>query len=202
MPEEIKGLIEKIKQEGIQAAEAKAREIASLTNAKADVILKEAKGEAEKIIAGAKEEAKKTQDATEAMLTQAARDMLLTLRLTIEEMLNKLIAAKVHETLTLEELTKIILACVKEHGAHSKEDILIFLSRSDAKKLDGLLNELKEQVKQKILLKPSDEIQAGFIISFDAGKSQFDFSTKSLAEYIGSYLKPKLSELLRQASHE
>ena len=48
-------------------------------------------------------------------------------------------------------------------------------------------------MEKKIILKPAEEISGGFTISFDNGKSCYDFTDKALAEYIGTYLKPKLN---------
>ena len=53
MAEQIKDLIEKINQEGIKAAEEKARQVEEAAKQKADEILAKAKLEAERIIAEA-----------------------------------------------------------------------------------------------------------------------------------------------------
>ena len=52
------------------------------------------------------------------------------------------------------------------------------------------------------MLKPAEDILGGFTISFDSGKSQFDFTDQALAEYIGQYLKPKLEEILQAATEK
>jgi vacuolar-type H+-ATPase subunit E/Vma4 len=52
-------------------------------------------------------------------------------------------------------------------------------------------------MKKRIILKPTDEISSGFTISYDAGKSLFDFSGEALAEYISAYLKPELNKILK-----
>jgi len=59
-----------------------------------------------------------------------------------------------------------------------------------------ILKELKEEAKKGIVLQPSDEIRAGFMISFDKGKSYFDFTDKALGEYISIHLQPRLRDLL------
>lgn len=199
MSEDIKGLIEKIQKEGITAAENKAKEIEALAVKRAEEIITEAKRDAKKIISEAGLEAKRAKESTQLALSQAARDMLLSLEREINAMLMRLVAQKVHEALTAEELAKIIHSSIKEHAAKAKEEIIISLSKSDAQRIEGLLGDLKEQVKAKIIVRPADEIQAGFMISFDSGRSQFDFSEKALAEYIGSYLKPRLNEILKTA---
>ena len=55
MAEEIRSLIEKIQQEGIQAGEDKAKEIEAEAKRKATSVLKKAESDAEKILADAKE---------------------------------------------------------------------------------------------------------------------------------------------------
>jgi V/A-type H+-transporting ATPase subunit E len=199
MAEEIKNLIEKIQQEGVQIAEEKAREIENQTRQKADEILGKAKKDAQDLIAEAKEKIAKTEDASKSSLKQTARDLILSLKKELNAMLNKLILSKVKETLTPEEMAKIITALIKDHKGKNKEEIIISLKKEDLHKLEkGLLSELSDEIKKGITLKPSDEISNGFIISFDAGKSHFDFSDEALAEYIGLYLKPKLAELLKE----
>ncbi len=199
MSQEIQGLIEKIQKEGIQAAQAKAREIESLAQNKASSLIEGAKAGADKIIAEARGEASKINDTTRAALQQAARDMVISVKKEISDMLNSLITSKLNAAFTPEELSKIILAAIKGYSLGTGGEIILQVSKEDLKKMESFLGELKEQAKKNIEIKASDAIASGFIISFDSGRSQFDFSDKALAEYIGSYLKPKLNDLLRQA---
>ena len=75
----------------------------------------------------------------------------------------------------------------------------MYLKEQDKIKLEGhFLNKLKGELKKGIELRGQADIQAGFIISFDSGKSHFDFSDKALAQYLGSYVKPKVAEILRE----
>lgn len=196
MAEDIKGLIEKIQKEGVQAAEAKAKEIEGYALEKAQAIIQEAKLQAGQILAAAKKESRQMEDGTRIALGQASRDMLISLRKEINSMLEKLIQGRVQHALTEDELARIILAFVKEHGREGKDEIIISLAKKDAEKLSAFLEELKDTAKRKVIVRPSEDIQAGFVISFDAGKSEFDFSDKALAEYIALYLKPKLNEIL------
>ncbi len=196
MTEDIKGLLEKIQKEGIQAAEAKAKEIEGLALKKAEAIIQEAKLQAGQIVAAAKEETSRAEEGAKIALKQASRDMLLSLRKEINAMLERLITSHIQQTLKADELAKIILSFVKEHSGENKEDIVISLAKKDIERLSGFIEELKHTAKKNIIVKPSEDMQGGFIISFDAGKSEFDFSDKALAEYIVLYLKPKLSEIL------
>ncbi len=196
MAEEIKDLIEKIQQEGIKVAEDKAREIENLTRRQAEEIVKKAKAEAERLIAQAKAQISKEEASSKILLKQAGRDLLLSLKREINAMLEGLLAANLRQSLTPEGLVKILTTLIKNYGA--EESIVVLLKKEDLEILEkSFLATLKEEAKKGITLRPSEDIQAGFIISYDQGKSYYDFTDAALAEYIGSYLKPKLSELLK-----
>ena len=197
MAEDIKTLIEKINQEGVKAGQAKANEIEEQARQEAGQILEKAKIEAKKITEEAKDKISKMQEKEKALLAQAGRDLLLSLRQEINAMLEKLIVSEARAALTPENLYKILSGVIHALSRQEKEEIIISVNKDDLRALEGgFLTKLKEAAKKKIILKPAESIGAGFLISFDAGKSQFDFSDKALAEYIGTFLKPKLKEIL------
>jgi len=196
MAEDIKSLIEKINQEGIQAAEEKARQIEKEAKAKAEHLIKEAKVRAEQIIAEAEERVQLAEEKGRVLLKQAGRDLLLLVRSEINAMLDKLVAQEVKHALSADALAHILTSLVHDICKHQKTEIVIALSKEDSAKVkENFLGKLKEELRKQIVLKPSDEIRAGFVISFDAGRSQFDFSDKALAEYISTFLRPKLKEV-------
>jgi V/A-type H+-transporting ATPase subunit E len=198
MADQIKELIEKINQEGVAAAEEKARQIESQAKAQAEMILQKANNQAKKLIEEAQEKVKRMQESSEASLKQAGRDVMLALKSQIDQTLQKLISAEVSASLNPEELGKIIEGLVKEYCARENKGAIVYLSAEDKNKLEGLfLKRLKDELKKGIELRSQDEIQSGFIISFDAGKSSFDFSNKALCDYIGLSLKSKVAELLK-----
>lgn len=196
MAEEIKDLIEKIQQEGIKVAEDKAKEIENQARRQAEEIVKKALAEAEKLINEAKEQIAKKQESSKILLQQAGRDLLLGLRKEINALLERLIVSGLRQALAPEELSKILTALIKNYSG--KENIVILLKREDLEKLEkGFLGALREEAKKGITLRPGEDIQAGFSISYDNGKSYYDFTDEALAEYIGSYLKPGLNEILK-----
>ena len=198
MAEDIKALIEKINQEGVIAAEQKAKEIENKTRLKADEVLKKAQAQADKILKDAKDEIARMQEKEKSLLNQAGRDLLLVLKQEINSMLDKLISYQVKDALGTDNLFKVLSKVIRGACCAEKGEIIVSLNKEDLKALEsGFLAKLKEETKKKIVLKAADDIHAGFVISYDAGKSQFDFSDKALAEYIGSFLKPKLKEILR-----
>ena len=198
MAQEIKDLIAKIQQEGIRVAEEQAAQIKTKAESAAQEIIAEAKIQAQNIIEQAKSEAKMLDDSTNASLKQAGRDLLISLRKEINSLLNRLIKADVAEALTVNELAGIIEALIKNAPLSLGSEIIVSLNEQDKNKLEqGFLRQLVEATKKQIILKAVDGIDSGFIISFDAGKSIFDFSGQALTEYISGCLRPELNKILK-----
>ena len=203
MAEEIRDLIEKINQEGIKAAEEKAHEIEAAAKLRANEVLAQARFEAEKIIAAAQERIRREDEKEKTLIAQAGRDLLLSLRKEINAMLGRIVVSDIRQTLTPEALFKILSEMIKKYGAGEGGDIVVLLKKEDLETLEkNFLHKLQEATKKKIVLRPAEEISGGFTISFDSGKSCYDFTDKALAEYIGTYLKPKLNQILQEAMKE
>lgn len=198
MAEEIRDLIEKINQEGIKAAEEKAYQIESAAKQKADQLLEKAKLEAERMLAEARKKISQDEQKEKTLLAQAGRDMLLALREEINAMLGRILLAEIRQAFSPEFLFDILKELIKSHSAKHSADIEVLLKKEDLEILEKrFLAKLKDELKKGIVLKPAEEISGGFTISFDNGKSCYDFTDQALAEYIGNYLKPKLAELLK-----
>lgn len=203
MAEEIRDLIEKINQEGIKAAEEKAQNIEAAAKQRADDTLAQAKLEAEEMIAAAKDRIRREDEKGKTLLAQAGRDLLLSLRKEINAMLGRIVVSGIQQALIPEALFKLLLEVVRNYSVGESSDITVFLNKEDLETLEkNFLHKLREETKEKIILRPAEEISGGFTISFDSGKSCYDFTDKTLAEYIGTYLKPKLNQILQEAIKE
>jgi len=200
MAERLKELLEKINKEGVQAAEEKKREIESKAEGDAKRIIEKAKKEAKKIIEDAELKAKKTAQATEASLRQGARDLILSLKDEIRKILDNIIVAETQEAMSSEDVVDILTRLIEKYIDKKGEtsDIKILLKKEDLDKLKkGLMLKLKEKSKLGIEFKSSPNINAGFSISFDKGKSYFDFTDEGLSEALSAYLNPELKKLLK-----
>jgi V/A-type H+-transporting ATPase subunit E len=194
--EEIKDLIAKIKNEGVKAAQEKSLKVEHEAKTLAGKIISDAKAEAAKIVNEAHREAEQHKSSVEALLKQSARDMLLSLKKEIISMLDMIIKKNISSALTPEEMSKIIHSLIKANT--QKEEVVVTAKEEDIKKIQkGLISELSEEMKKRVIFKPSDQISSGFTISYDAGKSLFDFSGEALAQYISVYLKPELNNILK-----
>lgn len=134
------------------------------------------------------------------LLAQAGRDLLLSLRKEIDAMLGRMLVLDIRQALTPAELCTILSEMIKNYSRKESSDITVILNRDDLEVLEkNCLHKLREETKKTIILTPSEEISGGFAISFDSGKSRYDFSDRALAEYISTYLKPKLHDILNDA---
>ncbi len=202
MAEEIRDLIEQIHQEGIKAAEEKSQRIEEEARRKADAILAQARQDAEEIINSAKARARLEDEKGKALLAQAGRDLMLSLRIEINAMLGRIMVSEVAQALSPETLSELIREVVSEYG---REDgpVTVELNPSTREILEHhFLRKLEEETKRSIILRPSDEVTGGFTVSFDSGRSHFDFTDESLAEYLGTHLKPRLNQILLQQRKE
>jgi V/A-type H+/Na+-transporting ATPase subunit E len=203
MPEEIRDLIEKINQEGIKAAGEKANSIEAEAQQKAAAIISQARIEADRIISDAKDRISLEDVRERALLAQAGRDLLLSLRKDINAMLGLIMVSDIRQALTPEALFRLLIEVVRNYNSAERSEITVSLNKKDLELLEKhYLDKLKQETEGDIVLKPGEEIRGGFTISFDRGKSCYDFTDKALAEYIGTYLKPKLNKILQEAVEE
>ncbi len=204
MVEQIQELIDKIKEEGVQAAEKQAENIINEAKQKAESIINKAKQEADHIVAEAKKEIEQERNSARENLKHAARDMILSLKEEIQKILQSIVSVEVHDALSKDKLTDILTVVIKNsiEKDTSEVEIEVFLNPEDCKILEeGFMARLKEEgIKRPICFRSAEDIEAGFKISFDGGKSHFDFTDKSLAEYLARFLNPKVADLVKESA--
>ena len=200
MSQQVQELIDKIKTEGLAAADQKAKEVEEHARRNAQGILSEANKRAQDLLLDAEEEIRKKQEASRTALQQASRDTLLSLKKEVQKLLHKVITAQVADVLTPQKLSDIIVEIVHKavDGKSADAGIEVVLSLKDLKELrDGFLAQLQKQFKGPVHFQASEDIGKGFMVSFDQGKSSFDFSQEALAEYLSVYLNEELAALLK-----
>lgn len=200
MSQQVQELIDKIKTEGLAAADQKAREIEEHAQRSAQGILSEANKRAQELLLDAEEEIRKKQEASRTALQQASRDTLLSLKKEVQKLLYKVVAAQVADALTPQKLSDIIaeIADKAVDGKSAGAGIEVVLNPKDLKELrDGFFAKFQKQFKDPVHFQASEDIGKGFTVSFDQGKSSFDFSQEALAEYLSGYLNEELAALLK-----
>ena len=200
MSENLKDLLEKINQEGIKSAEEKAMIIESKAEKDAEKILEDARKFADNIIQEANSSALRLKATAEASLKQASRDTILSLKDEIRKILNKIVALEISKAMSGEETGKILAGLIEKYVDKNGQvgDVKVLVKEEDLKKIkDGFMSKLKDKVASGVEFKPSANINAGFSISFDKGKSYFDFSDEGLLDALSVYLNPELAKLIK-----
>jgi V/A-type H+/Na+-transporting ATPase subunit E len=199
MDVQLKELIETIKSEGVESAEAKAKEIIDDAEKKRNDIIAAAEQESEKIIKNAGKEAESLKSAAEASIRQAGRDLLLSLEKSIIKMLDAVVKRESAQTLDGKVLETSIITLLKNWKDES-QTLEVLLSEEQLEKLeDSFLEQLKKELKSGVLLKPAENIDAGFRISEKDGASYYNFTAAGIAEMLSQYVNPRLSSLLRES---
>jgi len=200
MSENLKGLLEKINQEGIKSAEEKAKVIEDKARQDAKKILDDARKLADEIIQKAKAEAEKTRVSANLSVKQASRDLLLGLKEDIKKTLNKIMAGEITKALSSEEIADILAGLIDRYADKNgkADDIKILVNKVDLEKIKNtFISKLKNKISIGVEFRPSQNINAGFSISFDKGKSYFDFSDEGLLETLCVYLNPELAKIIK-----
>ena len=80
------------------------------------------------------------------------------------------------------------------------DGVSVYTYSKDEQKLGAsFVSKLQKQVKGQISLRSSDDTSGGFTISFDGGKSCFDFTDESLAQYLGTFLNSQISSIVNNS---
>ncbi len=196
---QVKELIEKIKNEGVAAAEDEANKIVQEAKEKAAEIIKEAKAEAQSQKAKAESEIKKQETAGRDALKQAARDILIGLEKQIIKQFEAVMGESVDDALTTDLMEKLIIDLAHAWAEKGEEGIKIVLSSKDAKELEaGLKAKLSQRFKQGVEIVPSQKVTKGFRIGGNDGVL-YNFTEEGIAEVLAETLSPALAATLREA---
>ncbi|MCQ2591499.1 MAG: V-type ATP synthase subunit E [Treponema sp.] len=204
MDVQLQELIEKIKKDGVSAAETKAAEIISESEKKAEAIIAEAQEKAAEIVKNAKVETQRMEKASEEAIVQAGRNMLLSFKDSLLNELNSLIHSETEAAMDKSVLTKLIPETVKEWAKNSDaSELSVLLSEKDAKDLESVFtSELKAEIAKGLEVKPDKTLSAGFRIGVKNGVAYYDYSAESLAEMFAAYLNPKVAGLMKTAASD
>jgi V/A-type H+-transporting ATPase subunit E len=195
MAEQLQQLIDKIKEEGVKAAEDRSAEIEREAKARAAEIVSKANKDAGNILAEAKRRTETLEESMKTAVRQAGRDFLLSVRQELDRMLKKLIAEEVKKSLSSDTVAHLAAELIKDAG---KTGVILSVTAERAKEAEKyFIARLSEEARKGVTLRPSDEAGAGFLISYDSGRSFFDLSDEALIEYIRSSVSSRLADILK-----
>lgn len=198
MAADLNSLIQRLKEEGIEEARDRSREIIDNTTKKAAKIIQEAEEKKAEIIKGAEEKAANLKRSCDDALKQASRDLILSLRENIIELFNSVIKREVSASLTKDVMKDVITRVAEGFKKGSEPDIEVVLSPEDKKGLEeSLLKALKKELKKGVTFKPSHSVKKGFRIGAEDKEFYYDFTDDAIAEAIELYLSPRIKDIIK-----
>lgn len=198
---QLQELIDQIKKDGVEAAEAQAEAILISAKSEAERIISDAQAEAEKIIANAKTENEKYVKSGEDALRQAGRNLLLSFRESVARELRAVVNENVSSVFSSDAAEKLIINAVECWTEKpDAEDLTVILNGEDLKKLEAALTEkLRAKMLGGVTLKANDNFDGGFRIAVNNGAAYYDYSSEAVTDMLSSYLSPGITALLKEA---
>lgn len=195
MDVKLENLIEKIKKEGVQEAKKESENIINHAKEEAVLLIEDAEKQADNIIKNAKQEVEKYKVNAEGAIRQAARDLVLVVKEKIKSMFDGALKRDVSDVLTSDFLKELILKITDDWSSDKRLEIMV--SDEDKEKLQGLVfSNLKEDLKDSIIIKVDSKIDKGFRVAVQGEDVQYDFSDESIIASLKEFLNPALAEVL------
>ncbi len=198
---QLQELIEQIKKDGVETAEAQAAAILETAKAEAEKIIADANTQADKIMSDAKNINERTVKSGEDAIRQAGRNLLISFRESVAKELNAIIGENVSSVYSSGALSQLIVKAVECWLSKPEEtDISVILSSADLAKLEeSLLAELKTKILTGVTLKANDNFDGGFRIEVNGDGAYYDYSKEAVTDMLSNYLSPKITALLKEA---
>ncbi|MFH1310519.1 MAG: hypothetical protein ABIH85_07580 [Candidatus Omnitrophota bacterium] len=198
MDVELKGIIDKIREEGVGAAEKEAKEIIQTAETRANTLIANAEKERKNILNEAKEEAMRQEKTGQDSVRHAARDVLLSLRENIVGLFDKVIKEEISGQFSPDLLKNSIGAIVENFCKEKSTELEVVLNEKDKESIQKyFLSKLKTKMAQNIEIKVSPNVKSGFLIGKKGKNSYYDFTDDALADAFKNFLNPKLIDILK-----
>lgn len=175
---QIEDLVQSIKRDGIDQARKEADAILVTAKAQANDIIAASKAEAERNLENAQREI----ESSKALILQAQRDAVLSVRKELGSMLERIMADKVAKELSEQSLAKLVIAAIGEDDP-AKYTVEIEEAKASVR------SSLAKQIEKGLEIHPAKGV--GLRLCCKDGSGFYDFSD----EQIASLLKPFLGEM-------
>ncbi|WP_051261630.1 hypothetical protein [Desulfovibrio inopinatus] len=202
MAEELRHLIERIQNEAVGEAEAKAVEIVAKAKAQAAALVDDARYEAKAIVETAKKDSEVYVERSRKTLEQAARDLLITVGQGVENILDDIVAAAVDQALDVTTVQNMLVSMAGQCALMEGETRLEILVSPEQQEeiIKYFADQYRKQLIRGVELHVDNEILKGFRVSFRHDEVYLDFTNDAIAEAMSEFLRPKLSRIVRRAA--
>ncbi len=195
----VQELIDSIRKDGVEAAEAEAKKMLEDAQQRADRMVKEAGQQAEKLVKDGEAAVARREKSAEAALDQAGRDLLLSVEKQLTGLIEGILSEKIASEMKGKTLEKMLVEIARQDL--SAIDSQIEISKGSYESLSKeLLGELKKKLAKGTDIKPVKHLDAGFRIAEKTGSGYVSFTPEDLAAMLSAYLSPELQKIIRKSA--
>ena len=195
MAEELQNLLEKIKRDGVEKANAEAAAIVAKAKSDAAAIVAEANEKAAAAKAAAEEAARENAARAEETIRQAARDTILKIEPAVARLLTKALATNVDAALADPAVAVPIAASAVQALVAGEASAEV---AANAKLAEALRAQLAARA--NITVVTDEDAQSGFSVRLDNGRVEHDFTGPTVAAALAARLRPELAKLVNPQS--
>ena len=211
----VKELIERLREQGVQAGRDKAADIVNEAERQAEETVRKAQQKAERIVNEARDEAERLRTAGEDALRVATRDTVLRFREELMGYLNERVRRLVSEQLEDKELLQRLIVEVaaqasRDAGVEEEKQVEILLPteilgieemRQKPEELEGKLSGLVKQIssaawREGVTFKPLEKAGRGIRVVLTEKDIEVDMSDKAIADMLLEHLQPRFRALM------
>ena len=192
MEQQIQDLIASIKKDGIESATNESKKILEEARKEAERIVEEAKKERDKLLSDGKKAIEIERESSISSVKQAARDVSLTLKKSLEEKFQKILGQKVSASLDDKVLAEAIVAAVKSES----DGCIVEVNKDMVDKVNAILtSQFSKDVENGVTLKASSSVNGGFKVYSKDGSAYIDLSDEEITKLLYPYLSSSLREM-------
>ncbi|MDD3033770.1 MAG: V-type ATP synthase subunit E family protein [Bacteroidales bacterium] len=201
MQNKLQELTEKLYSEGLSKGREEAERIKADAQKEAEQIISKAREESEQIISKAHKEAEDIKERILNEVKMSSRQSYTTLRHEIESLIssNALkgpVSEAMNDNALIKEIIKTIIAAFSPQSDKAAELSIILPEKSKGELEQFITNNITKQFNQGIEIKFDKRVSSGFKIGPKGEGYHISFTDKDFEELIGSYLRPRVREIL------
>ncbi len=197
---QLQELLDRIKRDGMEAAESQAAAILQDAEEKKSVLLAAAEKEAATIRAQARTDAAREVESGRAALDRASRDLILSFRDKIGAVLEAVVRKDTANALDAEVVRQALPGVLKALAAGSSDELTVLLDPATIQKIEGRFDALLgAELKKGVELRPFPDVASGFRVVEKNGAAYYDFSGTTVAELFSKHLNQRLADIVKDA---
>jgi V/A-type H+-transporting ATPase subunit E len=208
----VQALIDRIREQGVQAAQGEADQLLSDARKEADEIVRRARAEADTALAKAKAEIEAQRKASLDALRLAARDTVQELKSRItsrfEEFVKRLVVSATRDKEMVRNLVLVLAGHAASEFIQDKEievrvsEALLNGEPGPVFKEEGklaILGLASDMLREGLVLVPDSEIEGGVRVRLIADQLEIDLSDRSISRMISQRILPRFKSIVEGA---